>query len=72
MELPETLTSLGTMAFSYCDSLTEIYLPASLTTVETSSFGQRANVITVYVKQGSAADTQFDRYNDGMMKKAYY
>lgn len=72
VELPETLTSLGKMAFTYCDGLTEIYLPASLNEVPKTAFSQRANTLTVFVKEGSAADTQFDTYNDGGMVKEYY
>ncbi len=72
IELPESLTILGSMAFTYCDNLTEIYLPSSLESIKKGSFGQKENIITVYVKQGSPADTQFDAYNDGMMTKKFY
>ena len=70
--MPESLTELGTMAFTYCDNLVDIYLPASLTTIEKGSFGQKENILNVYVKKGSAADSQYDNYNDGMMEKKYY
>lgn len=75
--LPETLTSLGEHALSYCTKLAEIYLPASLTEFHVSSFAKTVMaddvvILTVYVKEGSKADTEFDNYNDGQMEKKYY
>ena len=29
-------------------------------------------ILTVYVKEGSMADTEFDNYNDGQMIKEFY
>ena len=36
--LPDTLVSIGDSAFAYCDSISELYLPASVAVVEKAAF----------------------------------
>lgn len=76
--IPEGCTFLGSFAFGFCTRLSEIYLPASLTEFSRNSWAKTTLLsddvifITVYVKEGSKADIEFDNYNDGLMEKKFY
>lgn len=72
--LPESVVSLGEYAFGYCDAVSEIYLPESLIEISRDAFykASQSVQVTVYVKEGSYADTASDSYFNITMTKAYY
>lgn len=75
--LPESLVSVGSRAFGECPALEKAYLPATLQVIANDAFYKIALMegyvqLTVYVKEGSFADTNFDDYYDGSMKKDFY
>lgn len=56
VELPGTVTSIGSNAFKGCTNLTKITIPASVTAIQTTSFSNCPN-LTIYGKAGSYAET---------------
>ena len=46
-EIPATVTKLGELCFVWCDLLTEIYIPDSVTEIGMSAFGGCVNLTTV-------------------------
>ena len=38
VRIPETVTTIGTIAFGYCSSLTDVYIPESVTTISDEAF----------------------------------
>ncbi|HHT76853.1 MAG TPA: hypothetical protein GXZ67_03040, partial [Clostridiaceae bacterium] len=63
--------------FAECPALAEIYLPETLQVIPIDAFYKMAAMegfvqLTVYVKEGSFADTNFQDYYDGSMKKDFY
>ena len=59
--IPDGVTSLGSMAFSYCTSLKQIRIPASVTVIPPDVFyglsSSQLHAITVFGTPGSAAET---------------
>lgn len=75
--LPESLISVGSRTFGECPALAEIYLPETLQVIPIDAFYKIALMegfvqLTVYVKEGSFADTNYQDYFDGSMKKDFY
>ena len=75
--LPESLVSVGSRTFAECPALAEIYLPETLQVIPIDAFYKMAAMegfvqLTVYVKEGSFADTNYQDYFDGSMKKDFY
>ena len=72
--VPEGVTSIGQWAF-YGTWISEIYLPATLEEIEgnldTAEPYLLANC-TVYVKEGSWADLNYEEYRAKGQTKAYY
>lgn len=56
-DFPEGLTTIGDSAFHGCNGLQYITLPASLTHVADNAFAECRNIRTVYVPEGSYAQT---------------
>ena len=56
--IPDGVTFLGSKAFAYCTNLTQIRIPASITTIPADVFYNvpKAN-ITIFGAPGSAAET---------------
>ena len=59
--IPEGCEEIGDDAFSGCTELTDVYLPATLTTVSPSAFSGRANV-AIHGKAGSIAEAIAESY----------
>lgn len=77
--IPEGVTVMGEGAFNPCLNATSVYLPASLENIQLVTFGLHPTDATIYVKEGSWADTHFeeyvpiDMYTDELVyEKAYY
>ena len=59
--IPDTVTSLGSKAFAYCTHLTQIRIPASITTIPPDTFqGITKSQLTIFGVPGSAAETFAD------------
>lgn len=72
VKIPEGVVCIEKDAFSECTGLTNVYIPASVTEVSWKSFNL-TQPWTVYVKEGSYADTvEFEYYLDVPVTKAYY
>ncbi len=51
-EIPSTVKTLGELCFVWCDLLTEIYVPDTVTNIEFSAFGGCVNLTTVRLSAG--------------------
>ena len=55
MIIPDSVTSIGYMAFDMCDSLISVAIPASVTSIGDWAFGSGGGVI-LSVTEGSYAE----------------
>lgn len=74
IELPNTVKTIGKMVFTGCNNLKEIYIPESVESIDSTALAQLSgNIISVYVKEGSYADTAFEEYGSvASLEKQYY
>ncbi len=78
--LPESLVTIGDQAFSPCAYVESIYIPSALENIPMGAFGLDSRWGKLYVKEGSWADLNYDKYvpadyNDQekpSIEKAYY
>lgn len=65
VELPDTITSIGDYAFSWCDSLTEITIPDSVESIGVAAF-RSCNALTIYcevAEKPSGWNNEWNEYN---------
>ena len=56
VKIPNSVTSIGNIAFAYCTSLTEVKIPNSVTYIGSEAF-KDCNNLTIYGYVGSTAET---------------
>ena len=56
VKIPDSVTSIGNIAFAYCTSLTEVKIPNSVTYIGSEAF-KDCNNLTIYGYVGSTAET---------------
>lgn len=49
VRIPETVTTIGSIAFGYCSSLTDVYIPESVTSIEDSVFQSCTSLSSVNI-----------------------
>ena len=64
IEIPDSVTSIGSFAFDGCTSLSSIEIPDSVTSIEGSAFYGCSNITDVYY-QGSEEDWAKITINSG-------
>lgn len=52
IEIPSGVTTIGTYAFGYCDSLTAVTMPNTLTSIGTSAFYSCRNLTSIVIPSG--------------------
>ena len=55
INLPSSLTSIGTAAFEGCTSLTNINIPANVTTIGSGAFAHCSNLVNIVLPEGIEA-----------------
>ncbi len=61
--IPNTVTSIGDRAFSYCTGLTSITIPASVTSIGNWAFSECTNLTTVTVYASTPPTLGYDAFN---------
>lgn len=72
VKIPEGVKSIGKKLNVFDLKLEEIYLPQSLEEYPDLTLMGQGHSLKVYVKSGSYADANFEKYNDGSLIKMYY
>ncbi len=68
--IPESVTFIGELAFSYCPSLTKIYIPASVTTIEKRVGFRSSSGLMFYGAADSCAQTYAQENAIGFVDRA--
>ena len=71
VKLPESVTSLGDSAFSYCASLTSVELPGSLTSIGNYTFYNCTSLTSVKLPEGTTEIKSNFFYNCTSLKSIY-
>ena len=57
IKCPEGLKKIGAKAFANCKKLTQIYIPATVTSIASDAFSGCSSTLVIYGKAGSKAET---------------
>lgn len=62
IDFPETLTTIGNSSFAFCDSITELYIPANVKFIHENAFNGASNIKIITVDTGN---TTYDSRDNG-------
>ena len=60
--IPDSVTSIGSSAFEYCESLTSVTIPDSVTSIGEKTFSQCPNIKILNIKRKVAPSTRSDSF----------
>jgi hypothetical protein len=72
--IPNSVTSIGASAFSYCSSLTSVTIPNSVTSIGVQAFSSCSSLASVHVKWNNPSQVTIDNsafYSTSSNKKLY-
>ena len=70
--IPDSVTKIGSLAFSGCSSLTSVTIPDSVTVIEQQAFDYCGSLTSVYCKSTTPPAGNYDMFDDNASGRKIY